>query len=649
LSSSHGTKLSAAGVLITLGIVFGDIGTSPLYVLSAIIGKQVITQNLILGSISCIFWTLTFQTTIKYVILTLRADNKGEGGILSLYALVRRRARYLVIPAIIGGSSLLADGIITPPISVTSAIEGLKLINPDIVVIPIVIAIIVILFIFQRFGTQVVGNFFGPVMLLWFLTLGVLGSYWLFHDFSVLRAINPYYVYDFLAHYPGAFWLLGSVFLCTTGAEALYSDLGHCGRPNIQLSWAFVKICLLLNYFGQGAWLLGHIGKHLTDISPLNPSPFYLTMPAWFLLPGIIIATMATIIASQALITGSYTLISEAIRLNLWPKVKILYPSVQRGQVYIPSINWLLCAGCIGIVLYFKQSSNMEGAYGLAITLTMLMTTLLLSFYLKVKKVNIILIALTLFVFLSIELAFLVANLIKLEHGGWVTLIISSILAALMLVWFRARRIKNRFIEFVKLDKYLPMLKELSEDQSIPKYSTNLVYLTSADFPNEIESKIIYSIFNKAPKRADIYWFVHVDVLDEPHTQEYKVKSLVPEKVFKIEFRLGFRVAPRVNLFFRKVVEDMSKNLEVDVISRYDSLKKNHIVGDFRFIVIERILNYDYKLPAFEQFQMSVYSILKSVSLSEEKAFGLDTSSVTTETVPLITVQASEVNLERII
>ncbi len=648
MSNSHFTKLSAAGVLITLGIVFGDIGTSPLYVLSAIINTQTISPNLILGGISCIFWTLTFQTTLKYVVLTLRADNRGEGGIFSLYALVRRHAKYLVIPAIIGGSSLLADGIITPPISVTSAIEGLKLIDPNIYVVPIVITIIIALFIFQRFGTQVVGNSFGPVMMLWFLMIAVVGLPWIIREPGVLKAISPFYVYDFLAHYPNAFWLLGSVFLCTTGAEALYSDLGHCGRPNIQISWIFVKITLLLNYFGQGAWLLTHSGHTLAQINVNNPSPFYLMMPEWFRLPGIIIATLATIIASQALITGSYTLISEAIRLNIWPKVKMMYPSNQRGQVYIPSINWLLCAGCIGIVLLFKESSHMEGAYGLAITLTMLSTTILLSFYLRFKRINFVLIAMTLLIYLTIEIVFLIANLEKLEHGGWVTVAISSFLICIMLIWFRARKIKNRFTEFVKLDQYLPMLKELSEDHSIPKYSTNLVYLTSADFPNEIETKIIYSIFNKSPKRADIYWFVHVDVLDDPHTQEYKVKVLVPEKVFKIEFRLGFRVAPRVNLYFRKVVEDLSLKREVDVISRYDSLKKHHVVGDFRFIVIERILNYDYKLSTFEEFLMSVYSVLKSLSLSEEKAFGLDTSSVTTETVPMITVPVSQVDLKRV-
>jgi len=635
-------RLTPAGVLITLGIVFGDIGTSPLYVMDAIIGKSAISYDLVLGGISCVFWTLTFQTTIKYVVLTLRADNRGEGGILSLYALVRRRGKWLVWPAIIGGSALLADGIITPPISVTSAIEGLQIFNKDIPVVQIVIVILLALFLFQRFGTSVVGKLFGPIMLIWFTTIAVLGIVEIAKYPVVLKAFNPMYVIKFL-HNPNGFWLLGSVFLCTTGAEALYSDLGHCGRRNIQGSWALVKICLLLNYFGQGAWLLQHMGETLN-----GRQTFYYTMPVWFQLPGIIIATAATIIASQALITGSYTLISEGMRLNLWPKVKMIYPNDQRGQVYIPSINYLLCAGCIGVVIYFQNSANMQAAYGLAITLTMLMTTVLLSFYLRFKHFPKWFRYTVLTVYLGIELSFLTSNLNKFQHGGYVSLILASSLVLVMWTWFKSRKIKNRYIEFVKLDKHLEMLKELSEDDSIQKYATNLVFLTSADYPNEIEQKIIYSIFNKQPKRADIYWFVHVDVLDDPHTREFKVDFLVPGKVVKIEFKLGFRVAPRVNLFFRKVVEELARNKEVDIMSRYDTLKKYNIVGDFRFVVIQRILNYDYKLSTYERFLMMGYDILKEVSLSEEKAFGLDTSLVALEKVPLLANTAEELNLHRV-
>ncbi len=634
-------RFTPAGALITLGIVFGDIGTSPLYVMKAIIGATVINRDLVLGGISCVFWTLTLMTTLKYVILVLRADNRGEGGVLSLYALTRRKSKWLVIPAIIGASALIADGMITPPISVTSAVEGLRIIYPDIPVVPIVIVIIILLFSMQRLGTKVVGNFFGPAMLVWFTMLATLGTYQIALHPEVLAAISPTYAIQFLRE-PGGFWLLGAVFLCTTGAEGLYSDLGHCGKQNIRGTWVFVKAALLLNYFGQGAWLIANNGQLLD-----GRNPFFYIMPEWFRLIGVIIATVATVIASQALITGSYTLISEAMRLNVWPKVKVIYPTIQRGQVYIPSVNYLLLIGCLAVVIGFRESERMEAAYGLAIALTMLMTTIMFGSYLHVKRLY-ALRWLFLAVFVLLDISFITANAKKFLEGGFVPIIIGVVFSALMWIWYKSRKIKNRYIEFVKLDKHLPMLKELSEDTSIPKYATNLVFLTSADFPNEIEQKIVYSIFNKQPKRADVYYFVHVDVLDDPHTMEYKVDFLVPQKVIKIEFKLGFRVAPRVNLFFRKVVEELSRNGEVDIYSRYDSLRKHNIVGDFKFVVIERILNYDYSFSSYERFLMSGYAMLKQISLSEEKAFGLDTSSVVTEKVPLITVHSSSPSLSRV-
>lgn len=641
---SHKHKINAAALLVTLGIIYGDIGTSPLYVMKAILRDELITEQLILGSLSCIFWTLTIQTTIKYVLITLRADNNGEGGIFSLFALVRRRMPNLVWIAIVGGSALLADGIITPPISVSAAVEGLKIHNPDIQTIPITIAILVGLFIFQGFGTKLLGSAFGPFMLIWFVMLGTLGTYQLTLHPEVLKALNPVYGYDLLVNYPGGFWLLAAVFLCTTGAEALYSDLGHCGRQNIRLTWIFVKTTLLLNYFGQGAWILQYAGQKLN-----GRDPFYSLMPDWFLIFGIVIATLAAIIASQALITGSFTLISEAIRLNLWPKVKINFPTNQKGQIYVPSINWLLMSGCIGIVLYFKESAHMEGAYGLAISLTMLMTTFLLAFYLRyVKRVPLIWIGLGLFLYISIEVSFLIANLSKFKHGGYVTLLIGLVLFIIMWSWYVARKIKNRLTEFVELKDYYPLLQELSGDMSIPKYATHLVYLTSANNPDELESKIIYSIFQKQPKRADIYWFLHIDVLDEPYTMEYKVEILIPHDVIRVEFRLGFRIEQRINLFFRKVVEDLVANKEVDFTSRYTSLNKRNVIGDFRFVVLEKHLSHDNDLSSYEQSIMDLYFILKDLSLSEASAFGLDTSSVTIEKVPMVISPVQKFQLKRI-
>ena len=640
--SAH-SKISAAGLLVTLGIIYGDLGTSPLYVMKPIIGNNLISSDLVLGGISCIFWTLTLQTTIKYVLLTLRADNKGEGGIFSLYALVRKtKVKWLIFPAIIGGSALLADGLITPSISVSSAVEGLRFLSPHIPTIPIVITIIFLLFFLQQFGTNFVGKSFGPIMLIWFSMISILGLNQIVDNVSVLKAVNPYYAIHLLTMYPGGFWILGAVFLCTTGAEALYSDLGHCGKKNVYATWGFVKLSLLINYFGQAAWLLKYEGQQLFN------SPFYSIMPEWFLIFGIIIATLAAIVASQALISGSFTLINEAMRLNFGPKLKIVYPTDLRGQVYIPTVNWMLCLGCIGIVLHFKESAGMEGAYGLSIIIAMLMTTILLSYYLYIKRYPLLLILLVFSLFMVIEVSFLIANMSKFTHGGYVTLLIALLLSSTMFVWYEARKIRNRFVIFVKVQNILNTLTSLSHDESIPKYATNLVYLTSANRSDEIESKVIYSLLQKFPKRADIYWFVHVDVLDEPYTMEYKVEELVNDKVIRIDFRLGFRIDPRINMMFRQVVEELVNNKEVDIISRYASLKEKNVIGDFRFVVIEKLLSYDNDLGFYDKFVLNVYDLLKIFSLPESKAFGLDTSFVTVETVPLFVKPTGKLKLKRI-
>jgi KUP system potassium uptake protein len=637
-------KLTAPGLLISLGIIYGDIGTSPLYVFKAIVGSQRITDTLILGGVSLIVWTLTLQTTLKYVVITLQADNKGEGGIFSLFSLVRRKAKWLILPAVIGGCALLADGIITPPISISSAIEGLKPIYPHIPIVSIVIAIITALFFIQQFGTSLVGKAFGPIMFIWFSMMGVLGVSYIFQMPTIFKALNPYYAVNLLVTDPHAFIVLGAVFLCTTGAEALYSDLGHCGRSNIRVSWIYVKTCLILNYLGQSVWLLQHSGQVL-NMDKLNP--FYALMPQWFLIFGIGIATVAAIIASQALISGSFTLIAEAVRLNLWPKVRINYPSEQKGQLYVPSVNWLLCAGCIGVVLLFRTSDAMTAAYGLSITVAMLMTTILVSKYLKKKKVPNYIIYIFLAVYLVIETTFLASNLVKFIHGGWFTLTIGTFLFSVMWTWHTARKIRNRYVKFIEIDDYFSILKELSDDESVPKYASQLVYLTSANFDSEIESKIIYSILQKQPKRADVYWLVHVDVVDEPYKREYEVDFLVPNKLIRIDFKLGFRVEQQINLLFRKVVEELVKNGEVDITSKYTSLNKHKIVGDFRFVVIEKVLSRSHNLSFYESFVMGYYLYLKKVSLSEERGFGLDLSFVTVEKVPLMLAVPETVELYR--
>jgi len=649
-------SVTTAGLLVALGIIYGDIGTSPLYVFNAIVKDRVIDDVLIIGSLSCIIWTLTLQTTLKYVWLVLRADNRGEGGTFALYALVRRQRRWLIIPAIIGGASLLADGIITPPISITSAIEGLRELKElhemqQSTIVYIVLGIIAAFFFLQQFGTASIGRMFGPIMMVWFTMLAVLGIWHVFDDLSIFKALNPYYAIQFLVKYPGGFWLLGAVFLCTTGAEALYSDLGHCGRNNIRTSWIYVKTCLLLNYFGQGAYMLSQLyGKRIAeDFKEANGiNAFYDLMPQWFVIPGVVIATAAAIIASQAMISGSFTLISEAMRLNLWPKVRINYPSEERGQLFISAINIMMFLGCSGVVLFFKESSNMEAAYGLAIIITMLMTTILFANFMVSRRIRSIWIYLFLAVYLTVEIAFLVANAEKFPHGGYATFIVGGMMFLVMYVWFRARKIKNRYVEFVRLEHYIPQIQELSNDRTVPKYATHLVYMSSANNPKEIEHKIIYSILNKKPKRADIYWFVHVDTVDDPYTCEYTVDHIIPNDIIRVEFRLGFRIEPRINLMFRKVVEDLVKNKEVNITSRYESLERNNVVGDFQFIVMEKYLSQDNELPFFEKVIMKLHFWLKEWSLSEERGFGLDPASVTIEKFPLIVAPVADIRLKRV-
>lgn len=644
-NSNNGTnrQISFLGIIVSLGIVYGDIGTSPLYVLRAILnGAGTIDRFTILGGLSCIFWTLTLQTTFKYVIITLRADNKGEGGIFSLYALIRSKARWAFIFAIIGGSTLLADGVITPAITVVSAIEGLDLMFPGFEVLPIVLIIITLLFTLQRIGTQWLGASFGPVMLIWFSSLSILGIYQLKTQPDVLAAINPLYAIQFLLHHPNGFLLLGAVFLATTGAEALYSDLGHCGKNNIRISWIFVKTSLLLNYFGQGAWILHNPTK------ALNENPFFSMMPDWFLLPGIALATLAAIIASQALISGSYSIISEAILLNFWPKVQIKYPTQLKGQMFIPSINLFLWVSCIGVILFFRESANMEAAYGLAITITMLMTSILLSLFFKHRGTSPILYIPLLAIFFSIEIAFLIANLNKFLHGGWVTLLIAGCLFVIMYVWYKGREIKKRFLSFDNLAKFGPCLTDLKCDQTVPISASQLVYITITDKAEDIETKIIHSIFQKQPKRADRYWLLHIDILDTPHTMNYKVQELIPGTLMRVDFYLGFKIQPRVNLFFKKIVEEMVNNGEISIESSYPSLRKHQIQSDFRFVLIDRIQNYDFDFKPFEQFIMDLYAMIKHIGIPDVKAYGLDTSNVLIEKVPLQLPTKSNSHLTRI-
>ena len=636
-------KVTAATLLVALGIIYGDIGTSPLYVMKAIIGDRPITEALVYGGISCVFWTLTFQTTFKYILLTLSADNHGEGGVFSLYALVKRFGKgKLVIPTILGATCLLADGIITPPISVASAVEGLETVVPHLPTIPIVIAILSGLFIFQRFGTQKVGTIFGPAMVVWFTMLLVLGFSQIVHHPDIFKALNPIYAYNLLVEYPKGFWLLGAVFLCTTGAEALYSDLGHCGRKNIRITWIFVKLALLINYLGQGAWLL-HQGNEFLN----GKNPFYAIMPEWFLIIGITIATLAAIIASQALISGSFTLINEAISLNFWPRVALKNPTNLKGQIYIPSVNTILWIGCVLMILYFKNSAHMEAAYGFSITVAMLMTTVLLSYYLVfIKKIKMGWVAIILIIFSVIEVSFFIANVVKIKER-WMFLFFELFIFMVMYVWYYSRKINNKFLKFTNLVEQTPMLNELSQDDAVPKYATHLIYLSKADKTYEIEEKIVNSIFSKKPKRADVYWFLHINRTNEPFTLNYEVIELLDDKVIKVILNVGFRVQPKVELYFKKIVQDLVKNNELNLHTRPDGSTKYNAEPDFKFVILEKFLSVENEFSVKEGWLINSYFILKRMAISDTKAFGLDKSDVVVEELPIVYQPTLNVSLNR--
>ena len=637
-------KVSLWGLLITLGIVFGDIGTSPLYVMKAVLHTgETIDQRTILGALSCIIWTLTLQTTIKYVCVALRADNKGEGGILALYALLRRlKSKWIYILAIIGASTLLADGIITPAITVTTAIEGLESISPHLPVIPITLAIITIIFFVQRFGTESIGKSFGVFMLLWFLLLGIVGIISITSYPLILKAFNPYYAALLLAKSPQWFLILGAVFLCTTGAEALYSDLGHCGRKNITISWAFVKTMLILNYLGQGAWVLSHV----QTASTVNP--FFSIMPQSMLFFAIIMATGAAIVASQALISGTFSILSEAMNLHFWPRMRIKHPTQVKGQLYIPVINLAMYIGVVLIILLFRDSSHMEAAYGLAITITMLMTTLLLGSYLHTKGVSRLIMILFIGAYCTIEGIFLAANLSKFLAGGWCTMLIGGILFLMMYVWIRAIKIRNHYISSKPLDDYYQIISDIKADMSIPKYASNLVYINHASKEGTVDDKLVYSIINKQPKRADHYWLINMDFVDTPDTLEYDCKVLIPNTLYNITMHIGFRIEPRVSLYLRQVVEDLVANKKVDLTSNYPSLRKNGISGDFRFIIIHRVYYPENSVNRQQNLLMNFYALISKIGIDEPKALGLDTSMVMVERVPLIIDHRMD-NIRRIV
>ena len=639
------SKVSIASLLITLGIVYGDLCTSPLYTFKAIIGTNPITEQLVLGGVSCVFWTLTLQTTFKYVLLTLRADNEGEGGIFALYSLVRKYGKRIIVPTMIGAAALMADGIITPAVTVTTSIEGLKMIHglEHLSPVPIVIIIISILFFTQRFGTEKIGKAFGPIMFIWLSLLLILGLSYIIKYPIVIRALSPHYAVNLLVNYPNAFWILGAVFLCTTGAEALYSDMGHCGKNNIKVSWIFVKISLVANYLGQAAWAL-----HQDNTVLGSRNPFFEMMPHWFLLLGIIIATLASIVASQSLISGTFTLISEAININFWQRSNIKQPTEIKGQVYIPSANLLLWVGCIIVVLLFKTSSHMEAAYGLAITVTMLATTYLLTYFLHYKlKWNKFLVGLFLLVYCTIELSFFAANLSKFTHGAYISVLFGGCFFLVMYCSYFGSKLNDRYTKYLNIKDYAPKIVELSNDTSIPKFVTHLIYLTKSENVDLVEERIIQSIFSKKPKRADIYWLFHISRTNKPYSLNYEIAEIVDDKIIRIKLNIGFRIKARTEMSFLKIINDLIADKELaPELKEMGSTKYNPSV-DFKFIIMERFLSVENEFSLKDGLVMNTYFLLKRYSQKDVDAFGIDKSSVIKEQTPMVFESIGNIHLSR--
>lgn len=643
------SKVSLGGLLVALGVVYGDIGTSPLYVMKAIVlgngGLSEISSDFIYGTVSLVFWTLTILTSIKYVMIALNADNHGEGGIFSLYALVRKKSKYLVIPALIGGATLLADGVLTPAVTVTTAIEGLRGLpefydvfgtRQDVIII-ITLIILLVLFYMQRFGTDLVGKFFGPAMMIWFTFLGLVGLYNMQVDWTVLRAINPYYAVKLLFspdNHLGVF-ILGNVFLATTGAEALYSDMGHVGKINIRISWPFVKLCLVLNYFGQAAWLLSIKNGDVNQIMQ-NFNPFFQMLPHFLTGIGVIFATIAAVIASQALISGSFTLVSEAIKLKLLPRMQIMFPGKNIGQMYIPTINLFLWIACSIVVIVFQTASNMEAAYGLSITITMLMTTVLLYAFMINHKIPKIMAIVSALFFGGIETIFFISSATKFFHGGFVAIIIALLILSVMYIWYRSNQLQNQALKEVDFKTYIPQLAALRNDETIPMYQTNVVFLVPKLDNNKIGQQYIYSILDKRLKRAKVYWFVCVEVTDEPYTKSYSVDMMGTNFIVKIKLHLGFRVPQDINVYIRQIIHDLMKQGRLEKQIQKYSLTPGREVGDFRFILVQEEISVQTDITKWSRQILQTKSMIKRHLSSSERWFGLEYSDVDYETVPMV-------------
>ena len=659
--NKHEIPISMGAALVALGVVYGDLGTSPVYMTKAVVsgqgGLEGMSEQAVLGMLSLVIWTLTLITTIKYVLIAMKADNHGEGGIFSLYSMVRRYFKVLAIPAMLGGAAFLADSILTPAVAITSAVEGLRTIpvlgqsvfSVQTTLVIISLAIIGVLFLFQQAGTTSIGRLFGPIMTAWFAFIAVAGVVNLTANFSVLRAFNPLYGIEFILSpdNKAGLAILGSVFLTITGAEALYSDMGHVGRGNIYVTWPIVKVALILNYLGQGAWLIANQGNSdLYSAPDLNPF-FQMLVPE--LRPvAVVFGVVAGVIASQALITGAFTLVSEAARLSWMPRMRIFYPSETKGQLYIPFVNVVLWLGTSAVILFFQTSHNMEAAYGLALTVTMLSTTSLLFVYLWKIRGKLPLSILFAVFFGVVEAAFFASSLTKFFHGGYVTVFMALGLLVVMVSWDAGTRIERSQRQRMEIEKLIPSFERLSADESVPLMAENLIYLTSDNEMGRIDRDIVYSIFANRPHRAYAYWIVNIVIANEPYTREYSVDSFGTHCVFRVRIRLGYKVNQHLRAFMRQIMSDMVQTGDLDPqLSPYPDFDARD-VGDTRYVILHKVLTPESAVPPRARLAIKIkYTVRKWVG-SPIQWYGLESNAPLVEVMPLFVKQANITPLSRV-
>ncbi len=644
-------KISLGMCIVTMGVVYGDIGTSPLYLAQSFVsgqgGIRYVDRTSVLGMLSLLFWSITLITTVKYVLIAMRIDNRGEGGIFALYSMVKRFAKWLWIPAMIGGAAFLADSVLTPAVSISSAVEGLKTlrafenvftVNPQLT-LAITVIIIVILFAVQSRGTERIGRVFGVVVAIWFTFMAVVGIIAIGKDWSIFAALNPWYGLEYLLNLNGAnragLAIMGTVFLATTGAEALYSDMGHVGRGNIYATWPFIFICLIFNYFGQGAWMIRNQSNKALWSAP-NVNPFFQTINPTLRYVAVILSVAAGVIASQALITGAFTMVSEATGLNWMPHLQVRYPARTRGQLYIPTVNFVLCAATLVVLMIFQNSERITNAYGLALTVTMITTVVLLMAYMWYAQKRRVLALIFGVVFLAIQSLFFISSLSKFFTGGWFTTILTIVIFTIMYTWDTGTRIERSQRRHMLPEDFLPALNILHKDKSVPLYADNLVYLTSDRELRRLDTDIFYSIFADHPKRAHAWWAVSVQVTDAPYTREYSVENFGTDFLFRVRMRLGFKVNQNVSTYLHQIMHELiDQGTLPPQETIYPKVDNDPQIGTINYVLIHKALMPESKVDVRGALSLRIKYAIRHMAGSPVKWFGLAAFNPRIEVQPL--------------